>query len=261
MKWILLSMFVCFINRSFAVVTLSNVSVSSAEKKYPKLFVKTQEGFQWSHASLNISGTFTVDKNLLVANCTLLLAPEAKIMIAAGNTFTLRSDGEGQTLLKAGDKIMWDGIYIQGSAAHLVSSSASKGQQTTIQDARNAIVSQNGGDFLVERTILQKNNKDIVVTIYPTVNHTGRVRESILQTGTGTLLPFFTGNILNAPLPRTNMGIQLTRVKDIQIGDASAGVGANLFDNMDVGISSIGSKLKIYNNNFQNITSFGNGKA
>lgn len=100
-----------------------NVSVSSAAKSNSDLFTSSGKGYMLADKKINIEGTFVIDKDLIVQNCTLNMGVESKIIISKNKTLTLQSAQEGITLLKAGGKIMWDGIYITDKTAYLITNS------------------------------------------------------------------------------------------------------------------------------------------
>ncbi|GIV28075.1 MAG: hypothetical protein KatS3mg027_1889 [Bacteroidia bacterium] len=93
-----------------------------------------------------INGIFTVNQNLTLVNKQIYLGPDAKIDLTSGNSLTLRN-----CTLQAGCNYMWDGIYTEAP-----NSFVGIYKQSKIQDAKNAIVSRNGGDFTVSGSYLIK---------------------------------------------------------------------------------------------------------
>jgi len=242
--------------KQYAGVTLfdaSNTSVLAVASTYSVF--GSGPPFTVTNFPFTINGTFTVNANINFINCKIDLSPDSKIVINPGASLTLTSSGNtgGQTILRAGTccSVMWDGIYITGNTAHLITNSTGA-LQTTIQDAKNAVVSNNGGDYQITNTLLQRNNIDIVVNPYSLAN-TSTIKKSTLKTGTTPLLPYIANSQCKSALLRTNIGVQINTVAGIQIGVATLG-NTNTFDIMDYGIYSTTSKITVYNNTFQNIT-------
>lgn len=199
-----------------------------------------------------INGTFTVDQNMSIQFLPeLYLGPDAKIDILPGNTLTIISKAGKETVLQAGCDYMWDGIYINGPTAHLdvFNSPSNLLTETTLQDAKNAIVSLNGGDYQLLKLKLNKNFKGMVVGPYGGV-HTGRITNSLICCFNPANQP---ANVLIAPYAgrRTSVGIEINGVNTINIGDPSA--GPVVFNYMDQGIFMKNSSANIKHNTFKNI--------
>lgn len=233
----------------------NNTSITGAFLQYGSPLI-TFSGVTYfiTNKQVVINGTFTVDADLTISASDVFFGPEAKIFVQGGKTFSIESTKTDASVLMAACDVMWDGIYLENNSANLFTTSAgfTPNKYTIIQDAKNAIVSNQGGGFSVFRTILERNNKDIVVNSYSGL-HKGAVWESILRTGATPMWPYYTGAVKNPALPRTNIGIQISEVADLEIGNPSQSAFTNIFDKMDYGIFSTRSKLRVYNNTFQNI--------
>ncbi|MBI4930843.1 MAG: DUF3494 domain-containing protein [Bacteroidetes bacterium] len=250
----------CKIYAGISLFDASNTSVLAVASTYSVF--GSGPPFTVNNLPFTINGTFTVNANINFINCQINISPDSKIVINPGASLTLTSSGSGptdQTILRAGTccSVMWDGIYISGSTAHLITNSTGL-MQTTIQDAKNAVVSNNGGDYQIRNTLLQRNNIDMVVNTY-SVTHTGTIKKSKLI-GTPPLLSYIVNSQCKSALPRTNIGVQINKVAGINVGVATPG-NTNTFDNMDYGIYATASRIFVYNNTFQNINTtnvFGN---
>lgn len=148
---------------------------------------------------------------------------------------------------------MWDGIYIKDATA-VLNINQMLASQSTIQDAKNAIVSQNGGKFYLNKTYFDLDYKDIVVKDY-SFAHNSFISKSNFTCS---------GSILHQLPPvtatRTVIGIDISNIGDlyssagITIGDITSNSNTNNFSKMDVGIKAYHSNVNIYNNSFSNIS-------
>jgi len=212
-----------------------------------------------------INGTFKIDEDITFEDCPYIcLGPEARIEIQNGHKLYLLSPGSHSytnffntpyTKLAASCGIMWDGIYIQDASAQLiVDQNNVQNLGTIIRDARNAVVSDNGGDFQINLAKLNQNNTDMIVNPFSNV-HNGKITSSELKTLSASMLPYYTPNTLsiNNPLPRTYTGIEINKVHIIHIGDDTNPAFQNVFDNMNLGINILESTVWIQNNHFKNM--------
>lgn len=211
---------------------------------------------------LVINGTFLVDTDLVFVNCPeiimganakIILKPGKKLFLLGGNINPLQN-----TILQAGCGQMWDGIYVDGTDPN----TELRVENATLQDALNAIVSTNGGKFVVEKkAILNKNFKSIIVHPF-NGTHPGSVTEStiscLLSPDNACVTPSVDPTLLIPPHQgeRTAIGMEITDVH----GSITVGLGGNSgfgfnnnFFNMDIGIKSLRSNLTAVNNYFSNI--------
>lgn len=141
---------------------------------------------------------------------------------------------------------MWYGIIIPDSTAKLTITNGS-----VIQQAKNAVVSQNGGVYVIQNAKLKNNLKDIVVEACPTV-HNGMVTgtEFVMN---GAFLP----SIPATPsyITHTLVGIEVTDNAGVTIGDASSLANRNTFRGLYQDIKSVNSRTTVYNCRFARTTS------
>jgi hypothetical protein len=190
-----------------------------------------------------INGQIIIDANVTFGGstyqCAIEMGPNAKIIINPGKTLTINR----QSHLEAYCDTMWDGIYISDNTAHLILKDTS-----TVKDAKNAVVSNNGGDFQITNCVVLKNNyKNIVVNSYAG-NHAGKISQTSIKCD-ATLKTQFPSVIAS----RTYSGVEISTVAKIFIGDTTAYTKRNTFDNMDYGINARCSHIYVYNNKFLNI--------
>lgn len=193
-----------------------------------------------------VNGTFTINNNLTISNMYILFSQDAKIIVQAGNTLTLTN-----CFLKACSDYMWDGIYVEpGGKLNMVYGGV-------IYDAKNAIVSQNGGDFDMAGVLFDHCYKGIVVEPYAGT-HPGFVHGCTFQTSTDDIsLPGIPVLPLKIPfdgIQRAYCGIEISDVTSIAVGGGIFELDGNSYDRLDYGILSNNSFLTAQNNNFTNIT-------
>lgn len=208
-----------------------------------------------------INGTFAVNQNLTLRGCDLRMGYNAKIIIGHGVTLKITSNGiADKTHIYACDE-MWDGIYVPDAAELLIIDNG-----TTIEDALNAVVSDNAGNFQISsnavwgNVIFNKNYKSIVVN-NTSGTHPGYLRTTTIQCYDGVVggNPVNTSNKLHYPhaTQRSDVGIEITNVGDITVGNPSIPSYTNIFDNLDFGVRGNNSGVSIFNNTFQNMTAAG----
>lgn len=187
-----------------------------------------------------VNGTLIIDGDVDFSNTTVHFGPNAKIIINPNKTLDITNS----TLLAECDT-MWDGIYISSTAQLNI-------ENSVIYQAKNAVVSQDGGDFQIsDNTFFKNDYKGVVVETYDDA-HPGTITETTFLCD-AALLPQYPP--VNASRPRC--GIEITDVLDYNtyftIGQASSGM-TNSFINLDFGIISYRSKIKVINNSFSDIT-------
>ncbi|MEO7397070.1 MAG: T9SS type A sorting domain-containing protein [Ilumatobacteraceae bacterium] len=212
---------------------------------YPMISPGTVNNNSGNSGILYINGYFRVNVPLTITKSEVRFGANAHIDVAPGVTFTITKKSH----LSAGCNDMWDGIYVSSTTATVVVNNS------VIEDALNAIVSNNGGVFKV--TNKSQFNKDYVgivvknyVPTYPGfVNGTDFTCYANYQTS----IP---SNALIAPYAggRTRMGIDVSFMSDIALGLAGPGPLQNKFDYMDIGIHSANSNTQVFNSNFFNMT-------
>lgn len=224
-------------------------------------------GFTWNAATqyyevtnkkFTINGQFFVDKNTRFYGCEVTMGPTAKIIVRPGIKFELTAaTGPIFTMLHSGCGDMWDGIYVDGTNA---TSKVTVLSGTVIEDAQNAIVSTNGGNYLIDGTSypvkFNKNYIGIMVKPY-TGTHPGVVKKAIFscdspsQTG-GTTGITYSGTNLRPPVSDIGFaGIYVDNCSDVTVGDTSNILNRNLFERTKFGIYSVKSSVKVQNNDFK----------
>ena len=192
------------------------------------------------------NGVLTLNGNLTFSACQhILFGPLASIIVPNGYTLQIT-----QSHLKAGCNYMWQGINLSD-----INSKVIVNGQSVIEDAINAIVSNNGGLYQISNSTFNKNYISVMVNAYSN-HYTGFINSSTIscnQLPSGpptTLLPPYSGK-------RSNIGVKITDVTNnnpIVIGDPTVPANTNTFNNMDVGVYSTQSNVSVQNNLFENIT-------
>ncbi len=186
---------------------------------------------------INIYGTFNVNTNFTLVSCTLRMAPNARIEVLSGFNFDLTD------CLIFSCTEMWDGIYSNPGA--MVSITGSR-----IEDAKFAVSSVSGGNYFLDNTVFNKNNISVYVGLFSSP-HPGIVKNCTFDCT--SLNSPTSGSVLKAPFAgdKTHFGIHCQFNNNITFGEISA--LPNVFQNIEIGIYSIGSNVAIYRNNFNNI--------
>jgi hypothetical protein len=190
-----------------------------------------------TNSHIVINGVFTVDVPFTFNHCGLIdMGPNAAMIVQPNQTLTFDS-----SITDVKCNVMWDGIYIQGNTATL-----NVINQSVLQQAKQAVVSENGGVYFIENSTLQNNYRDMVVKAYA-LPHTGIVRNTRF-TMNSSFFPAYPA--LPFGHTRTICGIEIEGNADIKIGDASQSLFQNDFTNIMVGVRSTNSIAKIENCRF-----------
>ncbi|MCC7301697.1 MAG: T9SS type A sorting domain-containing protein [Bacteroidia bacterium] len=229
-------------------VTIFNTTASAfLASGNPNILGTIYDNNYGAAGSLYINGVFTIDASMQFRRSTIRMGPNARIEIpsAFGTTLTITS-----TNMNAGCNYMWDGIFIRTQNCTLiVNNSGAAFTPAVMRDADSLIVSDDGGIFQVDALgiFFNDNYKNVVVTPHTTFN-TSWLHTATMQRSTGMIPP---------RLGQTSfMGVELRDVRGgINIGDPGAtfSVWGNLFNELVLGIRSIGSNATIMNNEFRNI--------
>ncbi|MFZ4401963.1 MAG: T9SS type A sorting domain-containing protein [Bacteroidales bacterium] len=193
-----------------------------------------------------INGTVTIKCNVNLNNQTLKFGPNAKIILYPGKTFTI----DNNSSLQAGCEYMWDGIYVSDPLSGIEVTGHS-----TIQDAINGIVSENGGKFTLNDANMNANLYSVRVHNYtdPT-SHTGSIRNTRFNEAT----TFSSGptNLIYPPCvgQKTFCGVESSWILGVlNIGDETDAANLNTFQNMRYGVYAANSNINVVNNKFLNI--------
>jgi len=214
--------------------------------KYKKLRQFNDE--TWTTAPTDtefvVNGVITINGNINLNSKIIKMGPNAKIIINSNRQLAITN----LTIMEQGCDTMWDGIYVNSISSQVIINNA------TLIDAKNAIVSTNGGNFqLSNNTVLENNYKNIIVSTY-TGFHAGSIA--------ATTIKFNPTRIFRPQYPpvaatRTYSGIEINNVGYLVIGNTTSAANRNYFDNMDFGIKNYLCNLEVYNNTFQNMSYIG----
>lgn len=186
-----------------------------------------------SNQVILINGTFTLDQSLLLDDCKVYMGDDARIDVLPGRFFHMRNSD-----IRACGSRMWDGIYLPQQSAGFLA----EGSQ--VRDAKNAVVSRDGGAFYIVNSVFDLNRVHVQVEPFAGV-HTAVIQSSELVCN-GTLLAPYTGM-------RTLNAISVDQVGLLSIGNSASSNEQNLIRNADYGINAQNSGLKVVNNRFENI--------
>lgn len=191
----------------------------------------------------SIHGTFTVDVPFVFDHSDVRLNKDAKIVVGNASAFEVVN----QSWLHSCDGInMWDGIYTDDVSAHVYIHDSNN----LIEDAKNAVVSSNGGKFTINSTTFNNNYIGIKINQFNGV-HAGKVYGCTF-TGTGLLLsPYSNYCMLSYPY----CGIVMDHVNQIQIGEPLqySSYGRNIFLNLFCGINANCTNMHVYTSEFHNM--------
>jgi hypothetical protein len=215
-----------------------------------------------------VNGNFIIDDDFTFEDChAICFGANSRITVKPGHTLTIKYDTQPNSLW-AGCGVMWDGIFLQDASAHLIitgnGTSSLGSYNAVIREAKNAIVSNEGGDFHVEFAEFLDCNRDIIVNAYSQPYHTGYVMGSWFHSSGTVSVPLLqwypdylqTQSVtLHSGLHRTQTAIEIRDVKFLTVGDGSGIVPGmqNLFEHIDCGIDARNSSLFSFNNRFQHI--------
>lgn len=193
---------------------------------------------------LYVNGTVLITDNstVRIEKSQVYLAPDTRIEVNSNAQLLLRDD-----TFSSCDTLMWDGIHVTNVNAYLSVAYCS------IRDAKYAIFSQDGGNFLINKSNFDRNYVHLRVENY-TGEHQGSITNSRL-TCNGQLMPQYPW----VRAGRTDKAIWIKFVRSITIGSGVSN-SQNIIENCDVGIYAFNSFVRVINNRFQNIepsTQFG----
>ena len=185
-----------------------------------------------------INGTVTLNCSGSLFNQTVLMGPLAKIVVLPGDTLIITNG----TVLKAGCRFMWDGIYINND-----SSEVDVLDKSIIQDAVNGLYSKNGAPFIIVNAFFIDNFYNVRVDNNGSAySYPGHIRSS-----------FFTGKTSLTLSPcqgqKTFAGVDCKNVTNLTIGNDTLSSYMNTFNNMRYGVFAYNSDISVFNNEFENI--------
>jgi len=197
---------------------------------------------------IKFTGITIIDEDLEILNCpNIFMGANAKIVVMPGKKLQI----SGSTL--QGCTCPWDGIFTENSTATVLISNS------TIRDARNAVVSSNRGYFNITTTNFVNNKIGLWVRRYnpewipdgsggyiaPPENN-GYIASSTFTKNTG-ISGFYSGvyDGLTA--------IVVDTVYKLTIGDFNTVSYTNYFSNLQYVVKIKKSDVSIFNNSFSNI--------
>ena len=261
----------CCINGGNTIV-IDNGSASTLTTLYGNFATSSGGIVTVSNKNFSINGIFTVDQDLSIIDCNIVLGTNAKINVNPGETLTI-----GESHLRACN-MMWAGIYEYNSLSK-VSVNGS-----VIEDAKIAVYANAGGQYHLFNSVFNKNYEGLVVNsnvsnlAANTVNGCVFTCRNLTFSGnsTGGILPGYNCNLYSpaimnnaSPAYPTNaksfLGIDALNSSTLTFGDGTASGDisttynaipinvSNVFDYLDNGINANNSNVNIYNNLFENI--------
>lgn len=197
-------------------------------------------------STIAINGNFTINTNFTINNKTLLMAPNTKIIVTAGNTLTISKS----TLYSCGTQ-MWDGIEIQ-PGGNLV---LLKG--TWIEDAKIAVLSDNNGgiaNFDISNTTFNRNYIGVKVENYTSSTlHPGIISRTTFDSR-NSITSTVNTPLLDSPYDTqpAEIGVYLYVVNNVRVGVTTNPAAKNNFRYLKTGIYGIAAEYEVYNNDFRN---------
>ena len=198
----------------------------------------------FDNITIGINGVLRIQGNstIQITNCqSIYFGGDAKIIIESGSHLIL----EGNTLQSCDGLNMWDGIYIEDVNASLFANI------NNIYDAKNAVVSQNGGVYHIEINTFDLCYKGIVVEAF-NGDHQGYCVTNTFSCSSQINLYPHSGEITQYGV-EVNDVIKSTSSGHIDIGDESDPNFINIFEQLSTGIYSNNSEIRIVNNEFNDL--------
>jgi len=186
--------------------------------------------------TITINGTQNIllaGTQLFLHGCTILMGPNAKVTVEDGAWVRL-----GKCTVQACSGLMWDGFYVENGGYLQMDGNY------LIKDAKNAVVSVDGGECRIEANLFDKNFKHIDIRTYNSTHQAVIKKNKFFCSG--TILPQYPPVVAY----RTQDAIVVNGVSSIDIGARNAG---NTIENCDVGIFAMNSFVRVVGNTFQNI--------
>lgn len=220
-----------------------------------------QDGLYWHDTTITdahilnnkyiaINGTVILKDSLVMNQAGIWFGADSKIVLDTGGYFELK-DGD----LRAGCEYMWDGIYVNSPSESV------KITGSSLSDAVNGIVSENGGAMVLDTVYF--NNNYISVQLLNYRSATFPIPPPTFSSANISITNCDFNNeytpYINLPYypyynKQSKIGILVSNMEDIRIGDTI--LGGNTFYKLQTGIKVYNSKLGVYNNYFKNIMNY-----
>ncbi|MBL7888094.1 MAG: T9SS type A sorting domain-containing protein [Bacteroidia bacterium] len=217
-----------------------------------------------TNANIRINGVLFVNQNLSFSGCNVIMGTDAKIIVQ--NTFGLSIINKSH--LYSCCK-MWDGIIVENGGSVRIESSS------VIEDAKKAVLVQQGASGVVDVAIFNKNHtgiefstntttpnfsitrtlftcRDIPLSTTPSSNPSLNSIWTNINTYTPTICKH---NNTTTISEKSVYGIYATDVAGLNIGIDYLANYQNAFDQLKCGINLIRTNAVVYNNVFQNLLS------
>ncbi len=193
-------------------------------------------GTDFHPTSLLINGLFVIDTTFSLSNVNnLYMGANTIVDILPTQSLTISNCKITQKC-----NYMWDGIYINGDQANLSITNGSE-----LQQAKNCVVSVNGGNYLIENSILKNNIKGVVVKAYQN-QHQGVIKNTVFSMPNTFWQAF-------PPLPptltKTLVGVEISDAK-VVVGDATSTTNKNVFRGINIGVASYRANTTVKNCRF-----------
>ena len=200
-------------------------------------------------STVTITGDFTVDTALFTFDgAEVGFKVGCTIHVLTGNTLRIIN---GSILTNLGAE-MWGGIVVDTGATVEVIGSTLCGAETAISIDNG--FTTNPGSFLIENSLFSKNYIGLSVRNYSAGTYPGYVIGTHFE---GGALPSKLCTGLPVLTSASYKGIDISQVSGgtgLTIGDATtAPAVANRFTDMDFGIYSLSSTVRVFNNAFEDI--------
>lgn len=177
-----------------------------------------------------INTALYIDQDITFTGCNLYLGPEAKIEVLTGKNVVF----DGCILTHCTS--LWDGIHVSDATSMVTVHNSS------VYNARNAVLSTNGGNFIVRGSTFTDNHIGIFAKdyLYPN-SHQGEVYGNTFTASASPLFPPSFGFT----------GVKLENMASIHIGSPTQAV--NTFTHLDYGVDTRYANYKLYHNEFSYI--------
>ena len=195
------------------------------------------------------TGIIAINQSLTFTGCpNLMFGKDARINVSAGVVLSFNNCTLSQACY-----CPWDGIYAEDPSSEIEMQNG-----CVVRDAKNAVVSNNGGVFRIENTDFVNNLIGLWVHDYnppwgpgntdPSA-HPGTITNSTFEQSPTTSGYYSTGHLT---------GIKVENVYNLTIGSPNLTL-YNTFKHLQFGIKTNNSLVNIYNNNFYDIYYSGYG--
>lgn len=178
-------------------------------------------GTNWFYNNPNgilyLNGNFLVQPSIATSftfmpGSEVRMGAYAKVSMVGTSPCTINID---QSHIAAGCNDMWDGFYFNG-INQTVNVIGTNTQVSLIEDALNALVSNNGGNYLLDNAVFNKNYIGVQVNAY-TFTHPGIVQNSVFTCRSMN----FNGLTIQS-LRGTNPGVVYCQQAELPVGTLTA---------------------------------------